>query len=120
MICEYAKHQDQTCDCKGEVAVHEAMTAYHFEGCPNSPGDPNRDLTLCEAHWEEYRAHWQSMWDEYNGIIQDNVSTALSDMAMERRENELQWEMEQEQRQLEIEADEYQRECNRRYEDGDY
>lgn len=66
MKCEHERIDvdGKTC-CEGEVQVRGAMTAYHFEGVLNSPEDPNRDLTLCEACWEEYYDYWQERWDEY-------------------------------------------------------
>ena len=67
MKCEY----EGCCfDCEGEVEMRGAMTAYHFEGVPNSPEDPNRDRPMCEAHWQNYHDHWKAMWDEYySGIL---------------------------------------------------
>lgn len=56
--------------CEGEVKLRHAMTAYHFEGEPNSPEDPNKDFYACEACWIEYRDYWQERWDEYySGIL---------------------------------------------------
>jgi hypothetical protein len=51
--------------CEGEVKLHQSMTAYHFEGEKNSAEDPNKDFYCCDAHYKEYEAFWQDMWDEY-------------------------------------------------------
>jgi len=65
--CEYEDHP--YCECKGEIKIRKAMTAYHFEGVKNSPEDPNRDFTACEEHYEAYVEHWTEMWNEYYSSI---------------------------------------------------
>lgn len=66
MKCEYEGH---ICECFGEVSLHHAMTKYVFDGIKNSPEDPNKDFFACDDHWEEYRTHWQEMWDIYYGEV---------------------------------------------------
>lgn len=117
MSCKYAFSDTP---CEGEIQTRNAMTQYHFDGVSNSPEDPNADFQACQVHWEEYEAHWTDMWEQYNGIIADNMHQALVDMEMERRDHNYRIEMENEARQREIEEDENRREMNRRYEEGDY
>lgn len=69
MTCRYHDEATEMGPCQGEVKTRHAMTAYHFEGCPNSPEDPNRDFQACDAHWEDYRAFWQEQWDEYYAMV---------------------------------------------------
>ena len=65
MKCEHANHPDGPCE--GEIELRGSMTAYHFEGTPNSPEDPNRSFYACDLHYEWYQEYWQGMWDEYYG-----------------------------------------------------
>lgn len=60
--CEYCGEQDYMGRCSGEVKIHCAMTAYHFEGVRNSKEDPNREFMACQEHWDQYRDHWEDMW----------------------------------------------------------
>ena len=38
------------------------MTAYAWDG---KGENPNRDPILCSECANDYRKHWQEMWDEY-------------------------------------------------------
>lgn len=60
--CEHAHYQHITARCEGEVKMRGAMTAYHFEGTPNSKEDPNKSFLACKAHHDEYVDHWTDMW----------------------------------------------------------
>lgn len=56
MICE---------DCKLDlptVRERHSQTAYHWDGTGE---DPNRNAVLCDECAAEYKAHWDSMWDNY-------------------------------------------------------
>ena len=65
--CKYSDHPDGPCE--GELKTIYARTAYHFEGIPNSPEDPNRDLILCEFHAKSYQEYWTNMWNEYYSSV---------------------------------------------------
>ena len=61
-----------TCEYCGNhlnINVHRAMTAYPFDGEKNSIDDPNKDLTLCDSCWEDYKEYWADMWREYYANI---------------------------------------------------
>jgi hypothetical protein len=65
MKCQYEGLGPGGGECGGKVELHGAMTAYHFEGVPNSPEDPNKDFYCCELHYKDYEEFWQTQWDEY-------------------------------------------------------
>lgn len=50
--------------CNGEVEMCPALTAYHWDPEMLLP-DPNADFPCCEAHYKDYTAYWQDMWNEY-------------------------------------------------------
>lgn len=51
------------CGTQDGVSIVESMTAYHTE-----EGEPDRNhpIPLCSECADEYREHWQAMWDEYH------------------------------------------------------
>jgi len=96
--CEY---EGDYCECSGEVKTRHAMTAYHFTGTPNSPEDPNRDFLACEAHYEAYAEHWNSMWNEYYADIAAGIRDAEYHERLSRMEAEAEARRENEIRELE-------------------
>lgn len=68
MSCVYCK--DSSDFCIGPAERRKSMTAYHFEGVPNSPEDPNKDFYACDLHYKEYQEYWKTMWEMYySGIM---------------------------------------------------
>lgn len=45
-----------------DARVIPCMTAYAWDG---KGENPNRDPVLCGGCADDYRKHWQEMWDEY-------------------------------------------------------
>lgn len=74
--CEHDHPDHPEGPCEGEIKIRGSMTMYHFEGCNNSPEDPNRDFAACDAHYEGYRAYWQERWDEVNADIRQGIADA--------------------------------------------
>jgi len=49
-------------DCEGCVKWRNAMTAYDYSGEKNTIDDPNRDVLLCDKHWQDYEYYWNDQW----------------------------------------------------------
>lgn len=73
-MCHECEYKDM-CECKGEVKLRHAMTAYHWDGTGE---DPNRDFYACDDHYEMYREYWQGMWDDYYGIVSEGIIGGLA------------------------------------------
>lgn len=71
MICEYCSNGLD--DCKGEIKSRRALTAYHWNG---KGIDPNRNLILCEDHYEMYAEYWEQRWDDLNNDIMQGIRDA--------------------------------------------
>lgn len=102
MTCEY--EGGPFGPCEGEVKLRSAMTAYHFEGCRNSPEDPNREFSACDSCYQEYAAHWSEAWREHNQDIMDGIRDAEYQERIREYEDREQQRHDWEQQRLEAES----------------
>jgi hypothetical protein len=56
-VCETPR-----CGATVGVELESGRTAYHYEGVPGAPEDPNRPLWLCRPCAEEHHDYWDEMW----------------------------------------------------------
>jgi len=60
--------EGMTCECRSRENVEwrHAMTWYPWDLDERPDEDPNRLLFLCPKCYDEYKYHWQEMWDMAN------------------------------------------------------